>query len=549
MNRYISIPSLSILASLALPALTSQAQGQDKVEIRLRATSKEKPILFVSPRDGNPIRFPGISGELKLDPSTMLMVGTGKAVEPGTGQFNVTRPKGLHANLFGQALVMSPEGMRLSKPFRVFDEDPPIKNPRQRDPNKLLQGGDDKDLGQAEVAIMGTSDNIRFDVWMRPEGSGRDKDGTIGHRAGGDTGGSESSAEMTGLSIKSAATSETFPYRVNCKLVLNFPGTSKTYGGSGVLIDPFHVMTAGHCVYDDSLGGYADSIEVKPAFDNDRSDPTPYGTANWTGSKLIWTGWVTNGQFKHDIAVIRLDRPIGAITSWFGYGYNTSCSFYKSTTFYSGSYPIDGGYGGQDMYWRSGSFDYCPNSRETRFWRLGYGGESGSGYYYNNSGNRYVHGVLSHGTTTVWHGDVTDVVRLNESKFNSVKDYLRDHRPSSADVMPIYVRCNSSVGRGDNLSVTFRVLNYGRSNKNGITYKIYLSKDDYISSSDTLLATVSSSSTINDVSTRDYTKTVTIPSIKSTGTWHIGVVITSSDADSTNNTTRDQEVAQITITK
>ncbi|MEE2888063.1 MAG: trypsin-like serine protease, partial [Planctomycetota bacterium] len=525
--------------------------GQDKVEIRLRATNTEKAILFVAPNAGNPIRFPGIDGDLKLDPSTMFMVGAGKAIEPGTGQFNVTRPKGLHANLHGQALVMTPKGMRLSKPFRIFDEDPTVNNPKpgNRDPNKLPSIADDKDLGQASVAIMGSPGNVRFDVWLRPEGSGPAENTTKGHRAGKDADGpSESGQEMSGLSLKSAATSESFPYRVNCRLRMVFPGSSSTWGGSGVLIDPYHVMTAGHCVYDHDLGGYASSITVIPAYDDDRSDPSPFGTASWTGSKLIWTGWVTNKQGKHDIAVIRLDRPIGALTSWFGYGYNTSCSFYKGTTFYSGSYPIES-HTGNDMYWRSGTFDYCPNSRETRFWRLGYGGESGSGYYYKKSGSRYVHGVLSHGTWTVWHGDVTDIVRLNESKFDSVKSYLEGYRPSSADIMPLYVRCDSSVGRGDSLSVTFRILNYGRSDKNGFSYKIYLSTNDYISTSDTLLTSVTTSSTVDDVSTKDFTKTVTIPSALTTGTWYIGVMTTSSDANSSNNTTQDQEVAQITVTR
>jgi len=352
---------------------------------------------------------------------------------------------------------------------------------------------------------------------------------------------------MSGLSIKSAATSEKFPYRVNCKLRMKFPGSSGNWGGSGVLIDPYHVMTAGHCVYDRDLGGYAESIKVIPAYDDDRSDQEPFGSASWNGCRLIWTGWVSNRQFKHDIAIIRLDRPIGALTSWFGYGYNTSCSFYKDTNFYSGSYPIEG-HTGNDMYWRSGKFNYCPNSREMRFWRRAYGGESGSGYYYKKSGNRYVHGVMSHGTWTVWHGDVADVVRLNESKFDAVKSFLRSARPSSADLVPIYVRnSKSSVKRGNDVTVTFRVLNYGRSKKSGFSYKIYFSRDKTITSADTLLHTGTRTSTINSIATRDCSRTVSIPTSARVGAGYIGVVITSSDARSSNNTTGTEDVGSLYV--
>ncbi|MEE2886523.1 MAG: trypsin-like serine protease, partial [Planctomycetota bacterium] len=359
MKYTISKASISILASIILPALASQARGQDNVEIRLRTDAQDKALLLVAPRAGNPMRFPGISGDLKLDPSATMMVGGGKRIEAGTGQFKVIRPKGLRANLFGQALVMSPKGMRISKPFRIFDENPKINNPKpgNRHPEKLPVGAEDKDLGQASVAIMSTPGNVRFDVWLRTPGSGPAEEYAAGGRAGNDADGPpESSPEMSGLSIKSAATSEKFPYRVNCKLRMKFPGSSSNWGGSGVLIDPYHVMTAGHCVYDRDLGGYAESIKVIPAYDDDRSDPAPFGSASWNGCRLIWTGWVSNGQHKHDIAVIRLDRPIGALTSWFGYGYDTSCSFFKNHTFYSGSYPMES-HTGNDMYWRAGKFD------------------------------------------------------------------------------------------------------------------------------------------------------------------------------------------------
>ncbi len=117
------------------------------------------------------------------------------------------------------------------------------------------------------------------------------------------------------------------------------------------------------------------------------------------------------------------------------------------------------------MYFRSGDFDDCPSDCETRFWRCSCGGKSGSGYYRKLSGKRYVHGVLSHGAWTARRGHVTDIVRLNASKFDDVGDFLLETRDSSSDLIPFTVEVSDrTVNRGNTIDVDWSLLNYGSRN-------------------------------------------------------------------------------------
>ena len=57
-----------------------------------------------------------------------------------------------------------------------------------------------------------------------------------------------------------------FPWSTHCKLYMTFPN-GDTMIGSGTLIGPRTVITAGHCVYSHDKGGWATEIEVIPGFE------------------------------------------------------------------------------------------------------------------------------------------------------------------------------------------------------------------------------------------------------------------------------------------
>ena len=240
---------------------------------------------------------------------------------------------------------------------------------------------------------------------------------------------------------------EDHPWRMNVKLFMTFRTTTGVllYAEcSGALIDPKHVITAGHCVYLHTAGPYtindwAESVTVIPAYEN---GAMPYGSAQ--GVQLhSWTGWTNNEDFDYDNGIIDLDRPVGALTSWFGYGFNTSCSFFTGNTFNNPGYPAESPYDGEFMYYWFGTFDSCPLfTDQLQFNSRSYGGQSGSGAYYIDGPNRYIYAVLSNGTST-WTRDT----KITSSRFTDIGAIMSEDTPSTYDLIPLTVEVSPGRSR------------------------------------------------------------------------------------------------------
>lgn len=65
-----------------------------------------------------------------------------------------------------------------------------------------------------------------------------------------------------------------FPWNTMGQLIMTFPN-GKTYSGTGVLVDPQHVLTAAHNLFGNDIGGWAKEVWFIPARDG---DDRPYGT-------------------------------------------------------------------------------------------------------------------------------------------------------------------------------------------------------------------------------------------------------------------------------
>lgn len=95
------------------------------------------------------------------------------------------------------------------------------------------------------------------------------------------------------------------PWRRICALRIRFPSGS-TYRGTGFLIGPRAVATAGHCVYLRNQGGWAQSVEVIPGMNG---DSRPHGQATSTAFRSV-RGWVQSGRPQSDYGCVVL--PSGA---------------------------------------------------------------------------------------------------------------------------------------------------------------------------------------------------------------------------------------------
>jgi V8-like Glu-specific endopeptidase len=104
-----------------------------------------------------------------------------------------------------------------------------------------------------------------------------------------------------------------YPWRAVCKLFMTFPD-GRHYVGTGTMIGKNDVLTAAHCVYDQKTGQWASEILVVPGLDG---DDEPYSRA-YMRYETTFQAYV-DGDKRHDIALLTLDREIGEETGWLGY--------------------------------------------------------------------------------------------------------------------------------------------------------------------------------------------------------------------------------------
>jgi len=238
-----------------------------------------------------------------------------------------------------------------------------------------------------------------------------------------------------------------YPYEANCKVRSTFSwGVEEV---CGTLIDPYVVLTAGHCIYHDNGTGtweWASGVEVFPAYDD---GPQDYGSSNWF--RLIITNeWVTTHDLNYDMGWIELSRPMGVIARWLPVGQMNDAFFGSGSQFYSVGYPAVTPYDGCCQYEWGGTLD-AVYPLTLRINNQAYSGQSGSGLAYAHTGPDSMYGVLSHGSMS-WTGFVR-MTAANYARTNGL--VIGTITPTVTDLRCANVRPGTdTVAVGDFFSYT-----------------------------------------------------------------------------------------------
>ncbi|MBK7104502.1 MAG: T9SS type A sorting domain-containing protein [Ignavibacteriae bacterium] len=335
-----------------------------------------------------------------------------------------------------------------------------------------------------------------------------------------------------------------YPWNMTVKIYVKF-SNGFTGQGSGILIDSKTVLTAGHNLSSEENGN-AYSIIIIPAYENGNF---PFGYA-YNLSWYTWQDWDENRNFDWDMGVIELDRPIGALTGWAGYGYNNTDDYFSNNIFTNPGYPSTEQYNGEYMYTWGGKFD---DADENILFinKKCIEGQSGSGVYDNQN---VVYSVLINYRDVWGLPTITRFCRINSEKYNKINNLIGLYTPMANDLIPLKVRVDPQLINAGN---SFNEMNYILHNYSGADWEgtiyvdIYLSPDDQITTEDRKLLIHKFSGAIQ--SKHSYTVNLNnikpqIPNDIKSGNYYIGIILSTSDANNNNNSTNGWDCIPITVT-
>lgn len=188
-----------------------------------------------------------------------------------------------------------------------------------------------------------------------------------------------------------------YPWRCICSLLITAQNGAQ-YVGTGWLVGPRLVLTAGHCVYMSDEGGWASQIEVIPGRN---ATQRPYGSAISRELRSV-TGWTQDNDSNCDYGAILLpaDKRYGDQLGWFGYAVRQD-DYLRQITLNLSGYPGDGGKTGIDgTQWFHSRRVMDVMERQITYDIDTYGGQSGAPVWeMTSNGSRYGVGIHTWGTS------------------------------------------------------------------------------------------------------------------------------------------------------
>lgn len=188
-----------------------------------------------------------------------------------------------------------------------------------------------------------------------------------------------------------------YPWRCICSLLITAQN-GKQFIGTGWLVAPRLVLTAGHCVYLTDEGGWAAQVEVTPGRNGSQR---PYNSCISRDLRSV-TGYTQDGDSNCDYGAILLpaDKRLGDQLGWFGYAARDD-DYLKQCTVNLSGYPGDGGKTGEDgTQWFMSRGVKEVMDRQFEYEIDTYGGQSGSPVWeLASNGSRYGVGIHTHGAS------------------------------------------------------------------------------------------------------------------------------------------------------
>ncbi|MEO5681149.1 MAG: serine protease [Chitinophagaceae bacterium] len=181
-----------------------------------------------------------------------------------------------------------------------------------------------------------------------------------------------------------------FPWRAICALKITAADGTR-WIGTGWLVSPRTVITAGHVVYMHDHGGWARSIEVIPAM-NDAA--RPYGSCSSSTFRSVngWTG-SKNSDYDYAAIVLPANCRLGDRTGWFGLAVKDD-AFLRNAILNLSGYPGDKG---GNQQWFMSRKTKSVSARRIVYDIDTMGGQSGSPVWILVNGQRYGVGVHTNG--------------------------------------------------------------------------------------------------------------------------------------------------------
>lgn len=203
-----------------------------------------------------------------------------------------------------------------------------------------------------------------------------------------------------------------YPWRTICSLIITARDGSR-WIGTGWLVGPRTVITAGHCVYMHRRGGWTRSIEVIPGRNGSRR---PYGSCTSASFRSV-KGWARKKKRSHDYGAIILPRncAYGNRLGYFGYANLRSLLGLKVNL---SGYPGDKPRGTQ--WWHARRIKWV--TPRTIVYNIDTaGGQSGAPVWRLRRGKRHVVGIHTNGSASG-----NSATRITKPVFKNIKRWKKE---------------------------------------------------------------------------------------------------------------------------